>query len=92
MESVEGGHPLGRCPPASGRDLRIAPALGTCALVLGEAILDPRIDTALAVTGRGLLTATNRVDTVRVPSLAGELTVTARGQRRKDGEPDVWRR
>ena len=70
------------------------------------------------MTGRGLLTATNRVDSVRVPSLAGELTVTARshaislvvlvtarglvddslppltirGQRRKDGEPDVWRR
>ena len=34
VESVGGGHPLGRCPPASGRDLRIAPTLGACALVL----------------------------------------------------------
>ena len=48
VKSVEGGRPLGRCPPASGRDLRIAPALGACALVLGE--------TALDVTGRSLLT------------------------------------
>ena len=86
VESVEGGHLLGRCPPASGRvacghDLRIAPALDECALVLGETGLDPRIDTgltetALAVTGRGLLTATDHVDSVRVPLLAGELAVT----------------
>ena len=60
VESVGGGRPLGRCPPASGRDLRIAPALGACALVLGVTGLDPRIDTglagtALSVTGRGLL-------------------------------------
>ena len=68
VESVEGGHPLGRCPPASGRDLRIAPALGACALVLGETGLDPRID-----TGRGLLTATDRIDSVRFPQLVGEL-------------------
>ena len=34
VESVGGGHPLGLCPPASGRDLRIAPTLGACALVL----------------------------------------------------------
>ena len=103
VESIEGGHPLGRCPPASGRDLRIA--LGACALVLGETGLDPRIDTSLAKTGR--------VDSVRVPPLAGELVVTdrghaislvvlvttrglvddflpltVRGRRRKDGEPD----
>ena len=71
VESVEGGHPLGRCPPASGRDLRIAPAL-----ILGETGLDPRIDTGLAVTGRGLLTANDHVDSVRVPPLAGELAVT----------------
>ena len=73
VESVEGDHPLGRWPPASGRvmsgrDLRIAPALDECALVLGE--------TGLAVTGRGLLTATNHVDSVRVPPLAGEHAVT----------------
>ena len=76
--------PLGRCLPASGRDLRIAPALGVCALVLGEIGLDPRIDTGLAetaldVTGRDLLTATGRVDSVRVPPLAGELALTACG-------------
>ena len=81
VESVEGGHPLGRCPPTSSRDLQIAPALSTCALVLGETGLDPRIDTGLAetvldVTGRGLLTATDRVDSVRVPPLPGELAVT----------------
>ena len=86
VESVGGGHPLGRCPPASGRamsgrDLRIAPAPSACALALGETSLDPRIDTgltgtALGVTGRGLLTATGHVDSVRVPPLAGELAVT----------------
>ena len=37
------------------------------------------IDTALDVTGRGLLTATDPVGSVRVPLLAGELAVTARG-------------
>ena len=78
VESVKGGQPLGRCPPASGRDLRVATALGVCALVLGETGLDPRIDTGLAetalgVTGRGLLTATDQVDSVRVPQLVGEL-------------------
>ena len=68
---------------SSGRlsDLRIAPALGARALALGETGLDPRIDTDLAgtaldVTGRGLLTATNHGDSVRVPLLAGELAVT----------------
>ena len=62
-ESVEGGRLLGRCPPASGH-------------VLGETGLDPRIDTGLAVTGLGLLTDTDHVDSVRVPQLAGELAVT----------------
>ena len=54
--SVGGGRLLSHCPPASGRDFRIAPAFG--------------------VTGRGLLTATDPVDSVRVPLLAGELAVT----------------
>ena len=81
VESVEGGHPLGRCPPASSRDLRIAPTLGTCALILGETGLDPRIDTgltktALDVISHGLLTATDPVDSVRVLPLTGELAVT----------------
>ena len=58
VESVGGSHRLGRCLPAS------APALG-------ETGLNPRIDTALDVTGRGLLTATNHGDSVRVPPLAG---------------------
>ena len=43
-----------------------------CALVLGETGL---AETALAVTGRCLLTATDHVDSVRVPPLAGELAV-----------------
>ena len=68
VESVGGDHLLGLCPPASGRDLRIAPTLGACALVLGE--------TAFDVTSRGLLTATDRVVSVRVPPLVGRLTVT----------------
>ena len=76
VESVGGGPSLGRCPPASGRDLWIAPALGACALALGETGLDPRIDTALDVTGRGFLTATGHVDSMLVPLLAGELAVT----------------
>ena len=48
-----------------GRDLRIAPRIDT-----GLA------GTALAVTGRGLLTATDHVDSVLVPPLAEELAVT----------------
>ena len=80
-ESVEGGRLLGRCHPASGcvaygHDPRIAPALNVCALVLREAVLDPRIDIGLSVTGLGLLTDTDHVDSVRVPQLAGELAVT----------------
>ena len=73
VESVEGGHLLGRCTPASGRvacgrDPRITHALDVYALVLGE--------TGLAVTDCGLLTATDHVDSVRVPPLTGELAVT----------------
>ena len=80
VESVGGGHLLGRCPPASGCDLRIAPALGAYALVLGETGLDPWIDTglaktALSMTSRGLLTATDHVVSVRVPPLVGRLAV-----------------
>ena len=69
VESVEGGHLPGRV--VCGRDLRIAPALDVCALVLEETGLDPRIDTGLAVTGRGLLTATDHVDSVLVPPSLG---------------------
>ena len=58
------------------RDLRIATALGVCALVLGETGLNPLIDTALDVTGRGFLTATDQVDSVHVPQLVVELAVT----------------
>ena len=76
VESVGGSHPVSRCPPVSGRDLQIAPALGACTLALGETGLDPRIDTALDVTGRGLLTATDHGDSLRVPPLAGKLAVT----------------
>ena len=75
-ESVEGGRLLGRCPPASGRDPWIAPALDACALVLGETVLDPRIDIGLAETALGLLTDTDHVDSVRVPQLAEELAIT----------------
>ena len=62
----------------SRRGLLTATALDVCALILGEAGLDPRIDTgiALGVTGRGLLTATGHVVSVRVPQLAGEVAVT----------------
>ena len=50
-----------------------APAPGVYALALGVYAL------ALGVTGRGLLTATDHVDSVRVPLLAGELAMTACG-------------
>ena len=84
-ESVGGGRLLGRCPTANGRDLRIAPVHVACALALGETGLDPQIDTGLAetalgVAGHGLLTATDHVGSARVPLLAGEVVVTARGQ------------
>ena len=65
------GHPLGCCPPASDRDLRISPALDACALILGETGLDPRIDTVFAVTGRSPLTTTDHVDSVCVPCSPG---------------------
>ena len=57
---------------------------GVEALVHGETSLNPRIDTGLAVTalgvtGRGQLTATSHVISVRVPLPAGEIGVTARG-------------
>ena len=73
-----------------GRGLLTATALDACALILGETGLDPRIDTGLAeigldVTGRGLLTATDHVVSVRVPQLAGEVAVTARGLGRNNG-------
>ena len=64
--------------PRASRDLRIAPAPVEFALALGETGLDPRIDTALDVTGRGPLTATDPVDSVRDPLLAGEVAVTVR--------------
>ena len=47
---------------------------GSYALALVETGLDPRIDTGLAETGRGLLTATDPVDSI--PLLAGELAVS----------------
>ena len=79
VENVGGGHPLGRCRPASGRAvsgraLQIAPAPGACALALGETVLDPRMDagTALDVTATGHI----HVDSLLVPLLAGELAVT----------------
>ena len=74
VESVEGSH-------RRGRGLLTTTALDAYALILGETGLDPRIDTGLAeidldVTGLGLLTATDHVVSVRVPQLAGEVTVT----------------
>ena len=65
-----------------GRYLRIASAPVAFALALGETGLDPRIDTGLAETAfdvTGLLTATDRVDSVRDPLLAGKVVVTVRG-------------
>ena len=48
--------------------------LTACALILGE-------------TGRGLLTATYHVVSVRIPQLAGEVAVTARGHSIDDLPP-----
>ena len=56
-----------------------ATGCGVEALGHGENGLDPRIDTGLAVTGRGLLTATGRAVSERVPLPAVEIGVTARG-------------
>ena len=74
VESVEGGHRLGRSLPVCGRveighGLLTVTALGTYALA----------GTALGVTGGGLLTATGHVVSVRVPLLAREVAVTGRG-------------
>ena len=84
VESVEGGHRRGCSLPvcghvAIGSSLLTATALDVCALFLGETSLDPRIDTGLGVTGRGLLTATGHIVSVRVPLPAEEIGVTARG-------------
>ena len=80
VESVEGGHRRGCSLAVCGRvaigsGLLTATALDVCALFLGETGLD----TGLAVTGRGLLTATGHIVSVRVPLPAGEIGVTARG-------------
>ena len=89
VESVDAGHLPRRAllVPAragSGRSLRTTTALGVEALGFDVTGLDPRIDTghavtALGVNGRGLLTATSRAVSVRVPLPAGEIGVTARG-------------
>ena len=90
VESVVAGRRLRRSllVPArvvSGHGLLTATAHGVEALGLDVTSLDPRIDTghavtALGVTGRGLLTATGRAGSVRVPLPAGEGGVTARGR------------
>ena len=88
VESVGGGPRLGRCPPASGRNvighgLRTAPDRVAFALALGESDRDPRITPGLAeiafdVIGLDLRTATDRVDSVRDPLLVEEVDVTIR--------------
>ena len=83
VESVGSGHRPRRSllVPAhavSGRGLWTATALGVEALGRVVTGLDPRIDTALDVSGRGQ-TATARVVSERVPLPAGERGVTARG-------------
>ena len=76
VKSVDAGHRPGRSllVPAHAVTGRGMEALGH-----GETGLDPRIDTGLAVTGRGLLIATGRAVSERVPLPAGEIGVTARG-------------
>ena len=76
VESVDAGHRPRRSllVPAyavSGRGLLTATALGVEALGLDV--------TGLGMTGHGLLTATGRAVSVRVPLPAGEIGVTARG-------------
>ena len=76
VESVVDGHRLRRSllVPAhvmSGCGLLTATAHGVEALGLDVTGLDPRVDTGHAVTGRGLLTATGRAGSVRVPLPAG---------------------
>ena len=82
-QEVEDGHCRGRSLPVCGRvaiggGLLTATALDVCALFLRETGLDPRINTDLAVTGRGLMTATGHVISVRVPLPVGEIGVIAR--------------
>ena len=89
VESVGSGHRPHRSllVPAhavSGRGCLTATALGVEALSRVVTCLDSRTDTGHAVTaldvrGRGLLTATARVVSVRVPLPAGGSGVTARG-------------
>ena len=89
VESVGSGHRPRRSllVPAhavSGRGRLTATALGVKALDRVVTGLDPRTDTghavtALDVSGCGLLTATARVVSVRVPLPAGGSGVTARG-------------
>ena len=59
--------------------LLIATSLDMCALNFGGTGLDPRIDTALGVPGRGRLTATGHIVSVRVSLPAGEIGLTASG-------------
>ena len=90
VESIDTGHRprlslLMAARAVSGRGLLTATARGVEALGLDVTCLNPRIDTGRAVTalgmiGHGLRTATDRAVSVRVPLLAGEGGVTARGR------------
>ena len=78
-ESVDNGHRPGRsllvpAQAVTARGRLTATGRGVEALGRRETGLDPRID-----TGRGLLTATGHVVSVRVPQPAGEKGVTGRG-------------
>ena len=84
VESIVGGSRLGRCPPASGRDVTgcdLRTAIGRVAftLALGVTGCGPRTATgiALGVTGHSLRTATNHFDSARDPLLVGEVAMTA---------------
>ena len=83
VESVNNGHRPGRSllVPAhavTGRGLSTDTGRGVEALGHRETGLDPRIDTALGVPGRGQLTATGHAVSERVPLSTGEIGVTAR--------------
>ena len=85
VESVDAGHRPRRsllvaACAVSGRGLLTATARRVEALGLDVTDLDPRINIGRAVIGHGLRTATDRAVSVRVPLLAGEGGVTARGQ------------
>ena len=72
VKSIGGGPHLNRCPPASGRGFRTAPGRVTFALALRETGRNLWNDAGLAETafdviGRGLLTATDHVDSIRDP-------------------------